>query len=335
MEVIVATNPDDALYQGLYELKTFGEEESSRNGPVVVMGSPVTTYFVNGFSRVSFCPARDANPFFHLFEALWMLAGRNDVAYPAYYAANLASYSDDGKTLHAAYGHRWREHFGYDQIEWVVDQLKADPTTRRCVIAMWDPGSVDEQGDAVERTQDLYFAGHGGKDIPCNTHVYFMKRGDELTMTVCNRSNDIVLGAYGANVVHMSVLHEVVAHCVGLKRGPYWQVSNNYHAYTESPVVQRLAQRQPFERPVTTSLPLMTPAEDYTSFTTACELFVDGALSTGSPFIDAIAVPMRTAHKMHKLGNTREGADYLAHHNALVNNEWLLAATMWLKRRVK
>ena len=33
----------------------------------------------------------------------------------------------------------------------------------------------------------------------------------KLCMTVCNRSNDMLWGAYGANVVHMSMLQEFVA----------------------------------------------------------------------------------------------------------------------------
>ena len=94
---------------------------------------------------VLFNSARDCNPWFHLYESLWMLAGRNDVASIAYYAKNMANYSDDGKTLNGAYGFRWRHMVargqpwkGVDQLDILVNHLKADPTSRRAVLQMWN-----------------------------------------------------------------------------------------------------------------------------------------------------------------------------------------------------
>jgi hypothetical protein len=47
---------------------------------VLVSQTPVVTCYSAPTQRVLFSPMRDANPFFHLMEALWMLAGRDDVA---------------------------------------------------------------------------------------------------------------------------------------------------------------------------------------------------------------------------------------------------------------
>ncbi len=50
-------------------------------------------------------------------------------------------------------------------------------------------------------------------------------------MTVCNRSNDIVWGLYGSNVVAFSILQEVLAYELKLIIGNYTHVSNNFHCY--------------------------------------------------------------------------------------------------------
>jgi hypothetical protein len=69
--------------------------------------------------------------------------------------------------------------------------------------------------------------------VPCNTHVYFDVRGGKLNMTVCNRSNDMWWGCYGANAVHFSILQEYMAARIGVEVGVYRQVSNNLHLYTD------------------------------------------------------------------------------------------------------
>jgi hypothetical protein len=163
-----------------------------------------------------FDPVRDANPFFHYMEAIWMLAGEDGVEFPAKFAQNIKNYSDDLKTLHGAYGHRWRKQFEVDQIEVVIDMLKKDRQTRRAVIAMWDP------------TCDL---GVKNKDLPCNTQLYFRVMKDQLHMTVTNRSNDLVWGMLGSNIVHFSILQEYIASATGLELGYLNQFTNNLHVY--------------------------------------------------------------------------------------------------------
>lgn len=241
MYVINARNVNDALYQGLQYLAVHGIKEDSRNGPVLVAPGPVTTVYSNPWERVLICPERDANPFFHLMEAIWMLAGRRDVAFVQQFNSRIGKYSDDAVNLHGAYGYRWRTWFGYDQLSAVAEELRRDPNTRRAVLTMWDAGehNYPEMSDAacngdsrLEPTGDSAIAKQGGKDVPCNTHIYFDVRGGKLNMTVCCRSNDIWWGAYGANAVHFSVLQELMAVWCGVQMGVYRQVSNNYHLYT-------------------------------------------------------------------------------------------------------
>lgn len=197
MHVINARNVQDALLSGLPFLKFKGVKRSSRNGEVLVAEGPVTTEYARPRERVLLLPERDANPFFHLFESLWMLNGNEDVAPLVHYVKRMATFSDDGKIFHGAYGHRWQHHFHFDQLTLIIRALKANPDDRRCVLQMWDT------------IADL---GWPKRDIPCNTQAYFSRDYlGRLDMTVCCRSNDIIWGAYGANAVHFSMLQEFLA----------------------------------------------------------------------------------------------------------------------------
>jgi thymidylate synthase len=221
VKVIRATHIDDALCQGLQHLADAGVLEETARGPVIVAATPVTTHFIHPMNNASLCPIRDANPFFHLIEAAWMLAGRNDAReLDPYIKGFSARVAEDGID-HGAYGYRWRDAFGFDQIELVIRMLSVDPSTRQAVIQMWD-SSYDGMNDLRGNW----------KDRPCNTHIYFRVINNEyLDMTVCNRSNDIIWGAYGANAVHFGFLLQYMASRLGLKANSYYQVSNNFHAY--------------------------------------------------------------------------------------------------------
>tara|TARA_R100000781_G_scaffold1799_2_gene3058 strand:+ start:11991 stop:13007 length:1017 start_codon:yes stop_codon:yes gene_type:complete len=219
MLVINCRNVNDGFIKGLDLLNQFKEDvTTSRGGDVIEVPVPVTTVFGNPQERVLFESIRKANPFFHFMESLWMLGGRNDLDYVVKYNKRMKEYSDDGVVLHGAYGYRWREHFGGDQLELVIQRLQMDPSDRRCVIQMWDP------------VVDLNRA---GVDVPCNTCIYFKIRDNMLHMTVSNRSNDIIWGTFGANVVHMSMLHEYVASAIGVETGFYTQISDSFHAYVD------------------------------------------------------------------------------------------------------
>lgn len=220
---IKTRNVHDALPRVLDALSGAGVRSESRNGPVIRFQEPVIIEYERPLERVMFWPERDANPFFHLVESLWMLAGRNDVASMKWFASNMGNFSDDGLSFHGAYGNRWRGHFSMDQLNDIVRVLKSNPEDRRCVLQMWDAES-DLAAD--------------GKDFPCNVMATFeVVKGvavDTLNMSVFNRSNDIVWGALGANAVHFSVLQEYMAAAIGVRVGRYYQISSNLHAYEDT-----------------------------------------------------------------------------------------------------
>lgn len=227
MIVINARNVNGALALALQQVEKVGAIRSSRNGTVLAFQEPVSTVYTHPTERVLFSRIRNANPTFHLLESLWMLAGRSDVKFPGTIVKNMKNYTDDGDTFWGAYGHRWRNFFGFDQIEFIIEELRDNPESRRCVLQMWDATF-----GGLGRVPDLIQGMRGGKDVPCNTCIYFDRRDGNLNMTVCCRSNDILWGCYGANAVHMSVLQEYMALSIGCPVGTYTQMSNDLHLYT-------------------------------------------------------------------------------------------------------
>lgn len=222
MRSFTSRNVNTMLRAVLPAFKHLADPFPSRNGPVLRMMGPTALTYVKPLERVCFCEQRDANPYFHLMEAMWMLAGRNDVAWISYFNGGMVQYSDDGVTFNAAYGFRLRHHFDIDQLDSVVKILRVDPYSRQAVAQMWD------SADLTKVT----------KDKACNLCLVFTNdaipsQPPVLGMTVYNRSNDAVWGTVaGANPVHMSYFMEYVADCLGWKVGDYHQITANLHYYT-------------------------------------------------------------------------------------------------------
>jgi len=220
MKVIHVRNVHQALPQALRLIDEEGVRRGSRNGAVrLIEPGPVVTVYERPWERVIFWPVRDANPALHLYESLWMLAGRQDLEPLLRYTKQFAEYSDDGQILQGAYGYRWRRTFGQDQLRVIIRRLTNYPNDRRCVLQVWDSD---------------YDLDRETKDAPCNVTATFQRRSNgQLDMTVLCRSNDLVWGAYGANAVHWSMLLSYMAHEIGCTEGRYVQVSVNWHIYEE------------------------------------------------------------------------------------------------------
>lgn len=356
-----AVSVSQALSQGLHWLRNSGRRQESRVGAVLVSPSPVMTVYSNPLNRVLFSPVRDANPFFHVMESLWMLAGRNDLPWLVQFNKRFASYSDDGgQTQPGAYGYRWRNYFGYDQLETIIVELKNNPQTRRAVLAMWDGGAqwdADENGITGRENPhngpqpgDLFQAIAGSADVPCNTHAYFDTIDGRLNMTVCCRSNDIIWGAYGANAVHFSFLLEYVAASTGIPMGVYRQLSNNFHVYTN---VVAQDQLMPWSRdveasdrymvgtirkvPVTPDLrrvPLVAHGEEPLALSIGTffehDNPMDESFGFGNVFLDRVAAPMYRAWFAHKRRDYNEAARQTNH---IAADDWRIACGEWLERR--
>src|SRR5690606_25596877 len=106
MIVLDVRNAHEALPIAVQYLQDHGIRRQSRNGPVLLSDEPVTTSYSQPTERCVFYQDRDYNVFFNVYEALWMLAGMNDVKPLLRYVKSFGDFSDDGLHLNGAYGHR-------------------------------------------------------------------------------------------------------------------------------------------------------------------------------------------------------------------------------------
>ena len=103
-----------------------------------------------------------------------------------------------------------------DQVEFVVDELNRNKTTRRAVI------------DVRNNAEDVY-----SSDPACLQHIEYFARGSRLDCCVTFRSNDAVRAAY-MNAFALIKLQERIAGKLGLKVGTYSHRANSFHAYETS-----------------------------------------------------------------------------------------------------
>jgi hypothetical protein len=257
-----------------------------------------------------------------------MLAGREDVKPLLYYNSNIGEVaSDDGLVFNGAYGYRWRHVPGeedktpngqsVDQLPIIIDQLKRKPESRRAVLSMWNVVSDLLKIDTT-------------KDVCCNTHVYFLINRGRLDMTVCNRSNDLIWGMLGANVVHFSFLQEYVAQSVGVPIGRYNQFTNNLHVYEANWQPSKWLSCSITPYPSEFHLDLV---RDRPTFDRECAEFVEDIdTAVTEPFLKHVAAPMCLAFRHHKEKDYRRSFEAL---RLVAMNDWQEAAHTWLAKREK
>ena len=126
------------------------------------------------------------------------------------------------------YGFNWR-HFGaeykdcytdytgkgFDQIEYLVNELKNNPNSRRLLLNSWDPTSMKE-----------------GILPPCHMAAQFYVDGDKLSCQMYQRSADVFLGV-PFNIFSYTVLTYILAMKTGLKPHKLIMVFGDTHIYND------------------------------------------------------------------------------------------------------
>lgn len=111
------------------------------------------------------------------------------------------------------YGNRFREHFGVDQIDYVVDKLNEDKNSRRAIMVTWDQRNDTQINE-----------------VPCLIMVSFQIRDNKLYVSAVWRSQDI-LNAWGSNLKGLSMLSQIVAKKLNVTMGTITVQSMNAHIY--------------------------------------------------------------------------------------------------------
>ena len=108
--------------------------------------------------------------------------------------------------LGPVYGKQWRAWEGpdgrtYDQIAWVIDEIRRNPDSRRLVVSAWNVAEIERM-----------------KLAPCHCLFQFYVNGGKLSCQLYQRSADIFLGV-PFNIASYALLTHLIAHECGLEAG--------------------------------------------------------------------------------------------------------------------
>lgn len=343
--------------------KATGYKRSSRNGDVTRLPGITNVTIMRPTEKVCFFNSRDANPFFHLIEAMAMLAGKNSNPMLSFLAGNMKNFSDDGLRYNSFYGERARVTWG-DQIASVIAELKRDPDSRQAVVNLSNPT------DLLRQT----------KDKACNLCMIFSVEDQRLNMTTFNRSNDCVWGFLtGANMVHFPFFQEyVAAHLEGVSVGQWFHASANMHVYDWNEKWQALVDElaaekkaygdesfDPYANGDTGGISLIGSGAELASFDRALFSMLEqigGTIAAvtdheGSPnapwspnlrlsgrrgdpqFLFRVVCPAWNAFLAYKLGRSagepKETLNEMAHHEIrqMLDCDWRYACAAWINQR--
>ena len=118
------------------------------------------------------------------------------------------------------------EHSGRDQVRWVIDRLREDPSSRSATITTFQP-----------HTDTTY--------IPCVSMLDFWLHERALELVVYAHSIDFGAKGYG-NLVELASLQHRVADALGAPVGRMWMSVKSAHVYdTELEYIEGVLARSP------------------------------------------------------------------------------------------
>ncbi len=171
-------------------------------------------------------------------ELLWILRGDTNIKFLKDHGVTIwDEWACPQGDLGPVYGKQWRSWAGpngetIDQIKILVDNLKANPYSRRHVISAWNPADVDSMALP-----------------PCHCLFQFFVADGKLSCQLYQRSADIFLGV-PFNIASYALLTHMVAQAVGLEVGDFVHSFGDVHLYTNH-IEQAKTQleRKPFDFP--------------------------------------------------------------------------------------
>jgi len=160
-----------------------------------------------------------------IYELLWFLKGDTNVKWLNEHGVTIwDEWADANGDLGPVYGKQWRAWKGYngetyDQISYVVDQIKNNPDNRRMIVSGWN----------VADLQSL-IAGKKTAPPPCHTMFQFYVANNKLSCQLYQRSADTFLGV-PFNIASYALLTMMMAQVTGRELGEFVHTTGDTHIY--------------------------------------------------------------------------------------------------------
>lgn len=152
-------------------------------------------------------------------ELIWFLRGDTNIAYLKANGVSIwDEWADEDGNLGPVYGKQWRAWEGsdgrtYDQIDWVLNEIRRNPNSRRLIVSAWNVAEVERM-----------------KLAPCHCLFQFYVASGRLSCQLYQRSADIFLGV-PFNIASYALLTHLMARETGLEVGEFVHTFGDAHLY--------------------------------------------------------------------------------------------------------
>jgi thymidylate synthase len=210
--VVEADSIDNAWMKWYDFLCSDDMSEESRDGEVVgeiinaitVIKDPTQNIMKNDIRKLSMKYA--------IGEMLWYLSANNKLSQIQKYTKGWDRMTDDGVTVNSNYGYCVMKKYGFDQLEFVINELKKNSNSRRAVIHIKEPNNKPSN------------------DVNCTVCLQFFIREGKLYMTTYMRSNDIWFG-FPYDVFQFTCLQIYLSMVLEVELGTYTHIAGSLHLY--------------------------------------------------------------------------------------------------------
>lgn len=154
-----------------------------------------------------------------IHELLWFLKGDTNIGYLKDNQVRIwDEWADENGDLGPVYGKQWRswataDGREIDQMQWLVDEIKRNPDSRRLVVSAWNVGELSQMAL-----------------MPCHNLFQFYVVDGKLSCQLYQRSADIFLGV-PFNIASYALLTLMVAQVCDLEPGEFIWSGGDCHLY--------------------------------------------------------------------------------------------------------
>ncbi len=154
-----------------------------------------------------------------IIELLWFLQGDTNIKFLKDNGVKIwDEWADENGDLGPVYGYQWRswparDGGTIDQISNIVNQIKANPNSRRLMVSAWNVADVDNMALP-----------------PCHSLFQFYVADGKLSCQLYQRSADTFLGV-PFNIASYALLTMMIAQVCDLKVGDFIHTFGDAHLY--------------------------------------------------------------------------------------------------------
>lgn len=187
-------------------------------------------WFVKGDTNLKYLVENGVNIWNDWPYQNWLNQTGQAEAFPKYsesWKTNMTSFIEQVKNdndfaqkwgeLGPVYGKQWRDFSGFDQLDWVIKEIKRNPDSRRLIISAWNAPEIEIMAKAGLP--------------PCHTMFQFYVQNNRLSCQLYQRSADVFLGV-PFNIASYALLTMMVAQICGLGLGDFVHTFGDAHLYS-------------------------------------------------------------------------------------------------------